>query len=566
LADHGIAAPNDIADVQGWEHQTPNRKSAYKNSDHYGDEDETLDAYLERGDESCSKLDMMSPERGSLGNQYERIKALENELRIERLSLGKQTEKVKLLKKDLTENNTKMMMVEKENEALINKLATMTLKTQELEEKFRDKEMKLEILQLLKDVLMTENEELKKSRQIFLNDLDEENNEIMRIAQKQGLITPGKNIPSKEKDLMNSQIMQEVNKNKESYFALVDELVKEMVRDMTQRFGIRNIQSLKDLTVPYVDKLKEAFQVQNELTFRRSRGAGVGGETSDDMRRKYDKLREELALEKQKTTQIKNDYEKVIREYDNLVKNNIPSFEEWKQGIIDSTPIEESIDAKDDTLIFKEYPNRSSNTSKFANDSKKKDVRFMEPQIETSLGIEQYIAATPQGTTPSGDKKSPVKTQRMINLEKQLHETKELVNQYKNKIESLKSLITTNPSSTSSAKYEEPEKYENTETFKHHKQIIKQEVLDQVTSRKGMGGMGVAELSPRSANNAKIVKPIKGGQNKKPATNNTGYIDVLKQQYRYNKSFVNSIGEGILNKKQGSISGKSTMDNKPKFG
>ena len=52
----------------------------------------------------------------------------------------------------------------------------------------------------------------------------------------------------------------------------------------------------------------------------------------------------------------------------------------------------------------------------------------MEAQIETALGIEHYIAATPQGTTPSGgDKKSPVKTQRMINLEKQLHETKELV-------------------------------------------------------------------------------------------------------------------------------------------
>jgi len=155
--------------------------------------------------------------------------------------------------------------------------------------------------------------------------------------------------------------MQEVNKNKESYFALVDELVKEMVREMTQKFGIRNIQIFRDMTVPYVDKLKEAFQVQNELTFRRSR-SGIN-ENSDDMRRKYEKLKEELALEKQKTTQIKNDYEKVIKEYDNLVKNNIPSFEEWKQGIIDNTPIEESIDIKDDTLIFKEFSNRNSKVS-----------------------------------------------------------------------------------------------------------------------------------------------------------------------------------------------------------
>lgn len=159
------------------------------------------------------------------------------------------------------------------------------------------------------------------------------------------------------------------------------------------------------------------------------------------------------------------------------------------------------------------------------------------------------------------------------------------MNQYKNKIESLKSLITTNPSSTTSGKTEEPERYENTDTFKHHKQIIKQEVLDQVSSRKSMGGLGAQELSPRSAANAKIVKPIKGGQSKnifgkasnknfeidkKPTTaNNTGYIDVIKQQYRYNRSVVNSIGEGVLNKqKQGtSVHGhKNSIDGRPKFG
>ena len=89
------------------------------------------------------------------------------------------------------------------------------------------------------------------------------------------------------------------------------------------------------------------------------------------------------------------------------------------------------------------------------------------------------------------------------------------MNQYKNKIESLKSLITTNPSSTTSGKTEEPERYENTDTFKHHKQIIKQEVLDQLSSRKSMGGFAAQELSPRSAANAKIVKPIKGGQSKR---------------------------------------------------
>ena len=57
---------------------------------------------------------------------------------------------------------------------------------------------------------------------------------------------------------------------------------------------------------------------------------------------------------------------------------------------------------------------------------------------------------------------------------------------------------------------------------------------------------------------------------KKPGTaTNTGYIDVIKQQYRYNRSVVNSIGEGVLNKqKQGTrLHGhKSSVDGRPKFG
>ena len=256
---------------------------------------------------------------------------------MERLSLSKQSEKVNFLKKDLAENNNKMLMIEKENEALINKLATLTLKMQELEEKFRDKEMKLEILQLLKDILMTENEELKKSRKVFLNDLDEENNEIIKLAQKEGLIPIKKDSP------------QEVN-NKEN-FIFLDDLIKDMTKDMAQKLNIKNVQTLKELTSPYVDKLKETFHAHSELVMRRAKSSGDEG----DLKKKYEKLKEELAMEKQKNSHIKTEYEKVIKEYDNLVKNNIPSFEEWKQGIIYDNPAEESLDIKDDTVLLKEF-------------------------------------------------------------------------------------------------------------------------------------------------------------------------------------------------------------------
>ena len=83
-------------------------------------------------------------------------------------------------------------------------------------------------------------------------------------------------------------------------------------------------------------------------------------EENSDIVGKYEKLKEELSFEKQKNGQLKSDYEKVIKEYENLLKNNIPSFEEWKQGIAgDSFRIEESVDNKDDTLIFKDFANKT---------------------------------------------------------------------------------------------------------------------------------------------------------------------------------------------------------------
>ena len=43
--------------------------------DGFGDEDETFDAYSEKGDDSISKIDLMSPQRPSINyNQHERVK------------------------------------------------------------------------------------------------------------------------------------------------------------------------------------------------------------------------------------------------------------------------------------------------------------------------------------------------------------------------------------------------------------------------------------------------------------------------------------------------------------
>lgn len=277
---------------------------------------------------------------------------------MERMSVAKQVETIKAFKLDLTEANNRILALEKENEALITKLATQAFKMQDLEEKFRDKEMKLEILQLLKDILMTENEELKKSRKAFLKDLDDENKEIMRLAQTEGLLTPKTKEDQKDSTLHSNipYLIFLESTRKDSSFSFVDDIGKDMIKDMVQKLNVKNIQILKDLTSPYMDKLKEGFALQSAFAKKSSSFS----EGNSEIASKYEKLKEELSFEKQKNGQLKSDYEKVIKEYENLLKNNIPSFEEWKQGIVgDSFRIEESMDNKDDTLIFKDYANKT---------------------------------------------------------------------------------------------------------------------------------------------------------------------------------------------------------------
>lgn len=212
-----------------------------------------------------------------------------------------------------------------------------------------------------------------------------------------------------------------------------------MIKDLVQKLNVKNIQIMKDLTSPYLDKLKEGFVLQSEFAKKSSKSFSEG---NSDIMSKYEKLKEELSFEKHKNGQLKSDYEKVIHEYENLLKNNIPSFEEWKQGIAgDSFRVEESMDNKDDTLIFKDFANKTEQVTIRSvislivlQDKKltlnldylksKAKPRNSETNIDISQGLETYLSA-PQNL--DNGEKSPLKTQRMINLEKQLHETKELV-------------------------------------------------------------------------------------------------------------------------------------------
>ena len=155
-----------------------------------------------------------------------------------------------------------------------------------------------------------------------------------------------------------STCSDETERRRDSFFFLIDSLIKDLIKEIIQKLNVKNVQVLKELTFPYVEKLKEAFCIQIEYSERKSISPI---EEDQEMKRRCEALKEELNIEKQRTTQVKKDYEKAIKEYNNIAKNNIPSFEEWKQGIVnDSFPVEENPDGKDDTLIFKDYPNKYS--------------------------------------------------------------------------------------------------------------------------------------------------------------------------------------------------------------
>jgi len=94
---------------------------------------------------------------------------------MEQHNVETQTEKLNILKEEFELVNAKVMTSEKENEALIHKLASLTLKMQELEEAYNDKETQLEVVLSLKDALIAENEELRASNQYLIQHAQEGN-------------------------------------------------------------------------------------------------------------------------------------------------------------------------------------------------------------------------------------------------------------------------------------------------------------------------------------------------------------------------------------------------------
>ena len=104
-----------------------------------------------------------------------------------------QTEKLNILRGEFGYLNAQNIKNEKENEALIHKLATMTLKMEEIEESIIFKDDKIEELlsfQNLKDTLMEEVDNLKANKKILTKTLEDKDIEVGRLSMDKSSIFP----------------------------------------------------------------------------------------------------------------------------------------------------------------------------------------------------------------------------------------------------------------------------------------------------------------------------------------------------------------------------------------
>jgi kinesin family member 5 len=122
----------------------------------------------------------------------DQLRILENELKIEKENVRTQTEKINILRKEFAYMNAKVITTEKENENLIQKVADLTLKKQEIQETLLEKDMKIQALIELRNNLMAENEELKRSKEQYTSQLDSTGLEENSIRVNR---TPRKGVP-----------------------------------------------------------------------------------------------------------------------------------------------------------------------------------------------------------------------------------------------------------------------------------------------------------------------------------------------------------------------------------
>lgn len=171
----------------------------------------------------------------------------------------------------------------RENEALITKLATLSVTINELEERFKAKEEEFSCLQELKDTLMQDNESLRKIQE----DLMEERNALLLREPT----TP---------------VAGQSNK------AVIEDFASQMMRELAAKFNISDENTLKDLTSNYLTR------------FEASINQGETSTNGSEAKRSRAELAQELMAEKEKNAKLESDYQKLKEQYEKAGVNKTP--------------------------------------------------------------------------------------------------------------------------------------------------------------------------------------------------------------------------------------------------
>ena len=324
----------------------------------------------------------------------DKIKNLEAELENERNNVKAQTEKLNGLRKEFTLLNAKSLTQEKENEALIHKLAELTMALQSNEELLKEKDDKIEQLETLKQTYMIEIQGIKDSKEHLIHVIEEKNKELENRGEilgndalfSTGAIRASSNL---EKEKSDSGINA----------GLIHELEKGLA--LEKENALRNYRKYEEIRGDYEklcsEKIPDFEYVKKTLleVLREEGNKGADDKICEELKVKIEEITRktcELDLERGKNTMLEN----YLIQTKKTLKKKINSFENNIEQITNS------------------YHQLVSQRSVL-----KVDNQALEKQILR-------------------------KNERINQLEKLLAESKEQYNLHKSKYESLKAMVNQN--------------------------------------------------------------------------------------------------------------------------
>jgi len=284
-----------------------------------------------------------------------RIRLLEEELMSEQNNVQTQTEKLNILKEEFELANAKVMTSEKENEALILKLATLTLRMQELEENYIDQETQLEVVTSLKEALIAENEELRTNNQYLMQTLEKAGGG--QLSEKDVAEAIGQT-PKKDWSKISPPTAKSDKKGKETEENPEQERMKmeiignEVAKKLAHQFNVENEEVFRTLILQCFEQVKVG---EKEISQEEKRRLIEKRDNEEKIKR----LQEELMVEKDSKKRMDKEYERLVQDYDKIAKGRVTDFEQIKQKILNEAAVKERAKyERERNLIIKDLQNR----------------------------------------------------------------------------------------------------------------------------------------------------------------------------------------------------------------